>query len=425
MFAHRAAPASRSSYGQPAPPPRRAHHAGPPEKGPLLVSRQLGFGGEFWAASHRRLAVGIDVDRGLPETISSGPCGNLQTFSTWDAGTVRVAGRVLSGVEDAAAADGFVLDAGQRELVDRLGVLAEGVAGGSLRRQSAARSLYVYGDAGRGKSWLADAFYEVLPIRQKTRVHFHGFFDELHRSIHNHRDERDAVERAIDDVTRGGRLLFFDELHVHDSGDARLLTRLLAHVFSRGLVVLATSNYAPDDLLPSPIWHHIFEPGIALIKKHMDVWPLDGPTDYRTVSADHNRGFAAGTWSARSDSTSGETSTLTVQGRSFTVTSTANGELVATFDQLCRAATSTIEYLAWAHEFRQWLITEVPPFGDVDREAQQRFINLVDVLVDADVTASFTSRVNLPGFLASASTRPDAFRMASRLHLLRTEAVAR
>lgn len=354
----------------------------------------------------------------------SGGCGNLQTTSAWDAETVRVAGQLVSAVEDAAAADGLVLDDGQHELLGRLGVLAEGVAGGPLRRQSAARSLYVYGEAGRGKSWLADAFYEALPIRQKTRVHFHGLFDELHRNIHKHQDDRAAVERAIDDATRGARLLFFDELHVHDSGDARLLTRLLAHVFSRGVVVLATSNYVPEDLLPNPIWHHTFEPGIALIKQHMDIWPLAGPTDYRIVSADHDRGFAAGTWSVRSDSTAGETSKLAVQGRSFTVTSTDDGELVATFDQLCRASTSTIEYLAWAREFPKWLITAVPPFADAGREAQQRFINLIDVLVDADVTASFTSTVSLPSFLASASSRPDAFRMASRLHLLRTETLA-
>jgi predicted ATPase len=59
---------------------------------------------------------------------------------------------------------------------------------------------------------------------------------------------------------RNSRLLFFDELHIHDSGDARLLTRLLYHVFTRKLTVLATSNYAPDNLLPNPVWHHIFEP---------------------------------------------------------------------------------------------------------------------------------------------------------------------
>lgn len=253
-------------------------------------------------------------------------------------------------------------------------------------------------------------------------MHFHGFFDELHRSIHGHRSERDAVERAIDDITQNTRLLFFDELHVHDSGDARLLTRLLDHVFQRGLTVLATSNYAPDDLLPNPIWHHMFEPGIALIKTHMDVWNLVGPVDYRTVNEEHGHGFAAGTWTmtpACSDAPEQPTLTV-VNGRSFTVTSVDDGELVATFDQLCSAATSAVEYLEWARAFSHWVITDIPSFGAVDAEAQQRFINVVDVLVDADIPVRFSSTVDLHTFLADASKRPDAFRMASRLQLLET-----
>jgi cell division protein ZapE len=255
-------------------------------------------------------------------------------------------------------------------------------------------------------------------------MHFHGFFDELHRNIHDHRIERDAVERAIDDITRDSRLLFFDELHVHDSGDARLLTRLLDHVFRRGLTVLATSNYAPDDLLPNPIWHHIFEPGIGLIKTHMDVWNLAGPVDYRSVVEEHGHGFASGTWTvapARPDAPEQQIVTV-VKGRAFTVTSVDDGELVASFEQLCSAATSTVEYLHWAQSFSRWAIIGVPAFGAVDAEAQQRFINVIDVLVDADIPVRFSSTVDLPGFLADASKRPDAFRMASRLQLLKTTA---
>lgn len=352
---------------------------------------------------------------GVPERVDS-----RRDATVWHSQRVRSKDRLVLGVENAAARDGFTLDAGQRALLDRLAALGADLDRRSLRR-SPPRSLYIHGDAGRGKSWLADAFYAELSLAQKTRVHFHGFFDGLHRSIHDHRDERDAVERAVDDITQSSRLLFFDELHVHDSGDARLLTRLLDHVFRRGLTVLATSNYAPDDLLPNPIWHHIFEPGIALIETHMDVWNLTGPVDYRTVNEHHGRGFAAGTWTmAPTRSTVPDHQTVTVNGRAFAVTSVEEGEMVATFDQLCSAAVSTVEYLHWAGTFSRWAITDIPSFRAVDAEAQQRFINLVDVLVDADVPVRFSSTVDLSGFLADASTRPDAFRMASRLRLLDT-----
>lgn len=330
----------------------------------------------------------------------------------WHDKTVRETGDVMRAVEAAAASDGFGLDAGQHALVTRLARLATNVDRGAT-----ARSLYIHGDAGRGKSWLAAMVFDQLATIHKTRVHFHGFFDELHRSIHQHRGENDAVERAIDDITGDSRLLFFDEFHVHDSGDARLFTRLLDHVFARGMTVLATSNYAPDDLLPNPVWHELFAPGIALIKANMDVWHLAGPIDYRTVRAGTARGFAAGTWST-GPTTSTEPTSIRVNDRLFEVTSARDGELVATFQQLCGEPLATIEYLHWARTYPRWRITDIPAFETALPDAQQRFINLIDVVADAGVPVHFSASVDLPEFLEAVSKRPDAFRMVSRLSLL-------
>ncbi|WP_232528951.1 cell division protein ZapE [Mycetocola zhujimingii] len=336
-------------------------------------------------------------------------------------GIVKEEQRLSAALDAAAIRAGIALDPAQLLLVDRLAILSADIERRTLRR-STTQSLYIHGPAGRGKSWLADAFFVALPTARKTRVHFHRFFDDLHRSIQDHRSERDAVERAIDDLTGNSQLLFFDELHVHDSGDARLLTRLLEHVFRRKLTVLATSNYAPDDLLPDPIWHHIFEPGIDLIKNNMEVYELGGATDYRTTHEDHSTGFAAGVWARESPTPEPrpeEATNLAVRGRQFPVLAARPGELRATFAQLCGSPTSTIEYLAWARSFPRWVINDVPNFDDADAEAQQRFINLIDILVDADVCATFVSSHSLSSFLSIASRRPDAFRMASRLQLLR------
>lgn len=60
-------------------------------------------------------------------------------------------------------------------------------------------------------------------------------------------------------------------------------------------------------------------------------------------------------------------------------------------------------------------------FNGIDAEAQQRFINLIDILVDIDVRVTFHSSHTLHRFLAAASGRPDAFRMQSRMQLLRRD----
>jgi len=48
------------------------------------------------------------------------------------------------------------------------------------------KGLYMYGDVGSGKTMLMDLFYDTLPpnIKHKTRIHFHNFMQEVHKSLH-------------------------------------------------------------------------------------------------------------------------------------------------------------------------------------------------------------------------------------------------
>ncbi|MFB8230366.1 cell division protein ZapE [Cellulosimicrobium sp. NPDC055967] len=381
--------------------------------------------------------------------------------------------RTRRAVEAAAAREGFALDPDQSALLDRLARLGDELAGA---RRRPVRGLYVWGPAGRGKSWLAGAFFAAvaagLPAGAAKRVHVYDLFRALHAAIHAQRvsalagprpavgqggptrgwrtraaaptaeppppgpPEESAeprpgtVDAAIDDLLRGTTLLYLDELHLHDTGDATLLTRLLRRAFEAGVVVLATSNYEPGTLLPNPLWHHVAEPGIALLRAHLDVVELAGPTDYRTLGGRGRGGFAGGAW-LRPGTTAqladhglvapaqGSRALVRTGTRSFEVTAArADGELWVTFDDLAGRPTSTLEYLDWAARFRRWVVTDVPLLTDVDREAQQRFIAVVDVLVDADVELVVTSHRALATFRTTMPDRPDAFRTASRLQLL-------
>ncbi|MCM0617550.1 hypothetical protein MOD31_16100 [Paenarthrobacter sp. TYUT067] len=52
---------------------------------------------------------------------------------------------------------------------------------------------------------------------------------------------------------------------------------------------MVTSNYAPDDLLPNPLWHDHFLPTIEAIKDMMDVVEINGSTDFRRYPATGTR----------------------------------------------------------------------------------------------------------------------------------------
>ncbi len=322
---------------------------------------------------------------------------------------------LLAAVEARARREGFALDPRQRVALEHMARAATHALAGRP-----ARGVYLFGPAGRGKSWLADALFAALAAGGTTRVHFHGFFDDLHRRIQAHRGEPDATNRALDDVCGASRLVFFDELHVHDPGDARLLTRLIERLVERGCTLVATSNYAPRELLPDPVWHHLFIPGIALIETHLDVLRLDGAVDYRTRASVRSSGFRAGVWStAEPPRIETAPTQLSVRDRVFPVTFADAPSLTATFAQLCDAPVAAVEYRHWSHTYAHWTITGVPPWDEVGPAAQQGFVNLIDVLADADVHLDVHASVDLDVFLERAVGRPDAFRMASRLRVLR------
>ncbi|MET9631138.1 cell division protein ZapE [Lentzea sp. NPDC006480] len=283
---------------------------------------------------------------------------------------------------------GYELDEAQLRAIGRLQELGE-------RR----RGVYLHGPVGRGKSFLADAFFEVLPAKRKRRVHFHAFFQELHARISARLHERGAVKKAVDELIGRADVLAFDEFHLHDIGDAMLMTRLLEALRASRTMVVATSNYPPDGLLPNPLYHDLFLPGIALVKELMDAVELTGGPDYRLLRGRPRSRFETGAICTTAPETTGD-------------------QLWFDFGDLCEKPTSTQDYLELAKRFDDWVITAVPRLETVDREAQQRFANVVDVLVDKDIRLTLVSDHPLHEIVGGNSL--DLARTASRLELINT-----
>ena len=68
---------------------------------------------------------------------------------------------------------------------------------------------------------------------------------------------------------------------MNDIADAMILGRLFQALFDRGVVVVATSNTAPDDLFKGQPGRDAFLPFIELIKQRLDVLTMDAGRDFR------------------------------------------------------------------------------------------------------------------------------------------------
>ena len=326
--------------------------------------------------------------------------------------------------ENKARDQGYTLSAGQTRAIAALARETRHLLAGQPTR-----SLYLHGPVGRGKSWLLDGFFQALPITQKQRVHFHTFFTRLHQGMFQHREQDDALGVTLDALLADCRVLCFDEFHVHDIGDAMLISRLFQALFQRGVLVLVTSNYAPEGLLPNPLYHERFKPVIDLIATRMQVLEVSSPEDFRSLPQAHaEQRFTGGqyVWPGNAaqraalglPATPGPAQTLKVGNRQLRCRSHQARSILFTFNDLCEQLTAVMDYLLLCEDFDHWIIDGLPSLADCPIAVQQRFINLVDVLYDQDKRLTLIGQHPLAHALEGQAI--DLARTASRLNQLHT-----
>jgi len=315
-----------------------------------------------------------------------------------------------------------------------------GLLGRFLRRRGtedhAPIGLYVVGEVGRGKSMLMDLFFDTAQVSRKQRIHFHRFIQSVHARIHEYKQRHPSVTDPIpplaDRIASEAALLCFDEFQVNDIADAMILGRLFQALFDRGVVVVTTSNTAPDNLFKGQPGRDAFLPFIALIKQRLELLEMNGGRDYRR---ERMRGLR--TWHVPADAMAtraldaaferltGHTKPapldLTVMGRTLTIPLAADGVARCDFDYLCNQAYGAGDYLAVARAFHTLILDDIPRLSPENFDAARRFIVLVDTLYD--------HRVKL---IASAGAPPDQLyqrgenakmfeRTASRLDEMQSE----
>lgn len=262
------------------------------------------------------------------------------------------------------------------------------------------RGVYIYGGVGRGKSTIMDLFFKTLPDDvKKRRVHFHQFMIEVHDFLHVQRNERDrdadrALPRMAAKLADNVRVLCFDEFHVTDVADAMILGRLFTALFERGVVVVATSNWAPDLLYEDGLQRERFLPFIKLLKDRCEVLHIDSPRDYRRQFLEQE-GTYFKPFSPDTDAkihklfvhlTEGaptKREQFEVKGRVIEVEEVAKGVARFSFSQLCERPHGAEDYIAIAKRYHTIFIERVPQMGYDRRNEAKRFMTLIDALYEA------------------------------------------
>ena len=301
------------------------------------------------------------------------------------------------------------------------------------------QGIYFYGGVGRGKTAMMDIFFEGVEVPRKRRTHFHAFMLDVHARIHafrqkikNKGDDTDPIPVVARALADESALLCFDEFQVSDAADAMILGRLFLSLFDNGVVVVTTSNRAPDDLYQGGLNRSLFLPFIDMLKSRLDVLQLDGGQDYRLqrltekpvfftpLGSASDTAFAQ-TFARLTDDAKAEAQTLTVQGRTLDVPAAAHGTARFTFAGLCEKPLGAADYLEIAMQFHTVFLEGIPQLGPEKRNEARRLINLIDVLYDHNVNLICTADAGPSDIYAKGDGKFEFARTESRLIEMQSE----
>jgi cell division protein ZapE len=323
---------------------------------------------------------------------------------------------VQQSYDHALSVRGFTSDAAQQRAVERLQRAYQEWVDYRARRSSSfkrlinrpdvPRGVYLWGGVGRGKSFLMDSFYSVVPLVRKTRVHFHEFMRDVHRQLDELKGVADPLDIVARNIAKKYRLICFDEFHVSDIADAMILYNLLSALFANGVSFIMTSNYDPDLLYPDGLHRDRMLPTIALIKEKMDVLNVDAGIDYRKRALEQVESYywplsAAADQALRTAytiiaETADEDPHVRIEGREIRCLRRAGGIIWFDFATLCGGPRSQNDYLEIASRFHTVVLSSIPAMSAGQSSEARRFTWLIDVFYDHKVK-----------LLMSAETAPE------------------
>ncbi len=299
------------------------------------------------------------------------------------------------------------------------------------------KSLYIYGDVGRGKSMLVREFFNLVKKTPKVSFHFNGFMRSIHEALRDIRKEnkkfKDELIEATKRVVKKNILICFDEFQVLDIADAMLLSRIFTYLFNNGCVVIFTSNSKPLELYKNGLQREVFLEFVKeTLLKNCDILHLNSSTDYRSIYAknlskryfisnEKNRQEVKKIINKMTDGNKLRPVKIKVWGREIKIKKTHKNIAVFNFDDLCRVEFSASDYQAICQKFEVIFLLKIPRLLPEDANEARRFIVFIDEAYEKKINLIILAKTN-PSQIYENGIGFEAFkRTVSRLNEIKSD----
>jgi cell division protein ZapE len=284
---------------------------------------------------------------------------------------------------------------------------------------------YLHGNVGVGKTMLTNFVYEHL-INKKTRIHFNEFMINFHNYRHKEKINDNSIKSFVKNLKEKFEIIYIDEFQVTNIVDAMILGKLFEVIFSENIKVIITTNIMLDDLYKDGLQREQFLPFISIIKNNSIQKELLLNDDYRLQNKEEskriffplnektlfkiNQSFRQLTKNIKK-----EEKIITTKGRNFKIDNYYSGIARIKFNDLCDAYLGAEDYVNIASVCKHIFIEEVPTFTDKNSNQQLRFITLIDIFYEKNISLTLSLEVDFNN-LSSSQKHLNIFkRTKSRL----------
>lgn len=299
------------------------------------------------------------------------------------------------------------------------------------------KSLYIYGDVGRGKSMLMKNFYDSVTKTSKIYFHFNSFMRLIHEALRDIRKEekkfKDELIEAVNRVVKKNQLICFDEFQVVDIADAMLLSRIFSYLFLQNVVAVFTSNSQPLQLYKNGLQREVFLEFVNhILLKNCEVLHLNSPTDYRSqyrknltqryfISNKKNREEVQEIIKTLTAEKKLKSTKIKVWGREVKIKKTCEKIAVINFDELCRTELAASDYQAICKSFDLIFLLKVPHLLAEDVNEAKRFVLFIDEVYENKVALIVVAKTK-PEKIYENGIGAEAFkRTVSRLNEIKSD----
>jgi len=297
-------------------------------------------------------------------------------------------------------------------------------------KDSSKSGFYLHGEVGVGKTMVLNFFFDQVG-EKKLRKHFNEFMLNFHDFFHERKEknEENIINQFVKDLKSKASLIYFDEFQVTNIVDAMILGKLFDQIFKEDIKIIVTSNTKISELYKDGLQRDQFKPFIKIMEDQSIEHELRIEDDYRKSNDNQkqryfyplneetnfkiNKFFRTITKGKKQSSM-----TLNVKGRDFKIENFYEGIAKFDFNELCDQNLGAEDYLEIIKNCKFIVINQVPQFSDTNSNQQQRFITLLDVIYDKNISIAVTANQNLDQFTSSRLLEKPFKRTISRLYEL-------